>query len=44
MDAVKEFMEREAVFFEDLPAGMEAGEAESMVIHEWNGGESDETQ
>lgn len=44
MDFMEKFMENAGVMFEDLPAELEAEEAESVMIHEWNGGESDETQ
>lgn len=44
MDVVKEFMENAGVLFEDIPAELETEEPESVMIHEWNGGGSDEAQ
>ncbi len=44
MDVVKEFMESAGVVFGDVPAELEAEQPESVMIHEWNGGGSDEAQ
>ena len=44
MDFMKAFMENEGIIFEDLPEELETEEPESVMIHEWNGGGSDEAQ
>ena len=44
MDFMKEFMENAGVIFGDIPAELEAEEPESVMIHEWDGGGSDEAQ
>ncbi len=44
MDIVKGFMESAGVIFGEIPAELEAEEPESVIIHEWDGGGSDEAQ
>lgn len=43
-DVMKKFMENAGVMFENIPAELEAEEPESVMIHEWNGGGSDEAE
>lgn len=44
MDFMEEFMQTAGAMFGNIPAELETEEPESVTIHEWDGGGSDETQ
>lgn len=43
-DVMKKFMENAGVMLGDIPAELEEETPDSVMVHEWNGGGSDEAE